>query len=299
VGEKVLIQLGSESLGDNISWIPHVREFQLLHGVDVDIYVTPKWRDLFEDGYPSLNFLDQPINAPEEAKNYGYTQACQIGVHDMADLVKPNICHATDLLRLPYAEIKPPISLPANLKNNFDKPYICIATQSTAQCKYWSNPTGWEQTVEYLRSLDYEVVCIDHHASFGVAPNFNQVPNNVIKKCWAKDGDEFFPISDRVNDLYFCDFFIGLGSGLSWLAWALHKPVVLISGFSATETEFYTPYRVINKSVCNSCWNDPECVPFDKNDWMWCPRHKNTPRHFECSKEITFEMVKKQIDRLL
>ena len=79
---QVLIQLNSESLGDNISWIPHVREFQLLHGVDVDVYVTPKWRDLFEDGYPSLNFLDQPLKTPEEAKNYGYTQVCQIGVHD-------------------------------------------------------------------------------------------------------------------------------------------------------------------------------------------------------------------------
>ena len=36
MGEKVLIQLGSESLGDNISWIPHVREFQLLHEAEVD-----------------------------------------------------------------------------------------------------------------------------------------------------------------------------------------------------------------------------------------------------------------------
>ena len=143
------------------------------------------------------------------------------------------------------------------------------------------------------------MVCIDHYAAFGVAPNFNQVPNNAIKKCWMKEGEELLPISDRVNDLYFCDFFIGLGSGLSWLAWALNKPVILISGFSNTQTEFYTPYRVINKDVCNSCWNDPECVPFDKSDWMWCPRHKDTSRHFECTKKITFEMVKKQIDRLL
>ena len=113
------------------------------------------------------------------------------------------------------------------------------------------------------------------------------------------DDDPEIPLTDRINDLYFCDFFIGLGSGLSWLAWALNKPVVMISGFSNPATEFYTPYRVINKNVCNSCWNDTDCMPFDKGDWMWCPRHKGTPREFECSKEITFEMVKKQIDRLL
>ena len=288
MGAEVLIQLGSEALGDNISWIPHVREFQLLHGVDVDVYVTPKWRGLFEDGYPSLNFLDKPFKNAEEAQGHGYTNICEIGVHDPADLTKPNISHATE----------PPITLPVNLKNNFDKPYVCIATQSTAQCKYWNNPTGWDETISYLQSLGYEVVCIDQHASFGVSEHFNLVPAGAIKKCWTKEGDELLPIADRINDLYFCDFFIGIGSGLSWLAWALNKAVILISGFSSATTEFYTPYRVINESVCNSCWNDPE-LPFDKGDWMWCPRHKGTSRAFECSKEITFETVKKQIDRLL
>jgi len=47
-----------------------------------------------------------------------------------------------------------------------------------------------------------------------------------------------------------CEFFIGLGSGLSWLAWACELPVVLISGFSEkwSETTLDT-YRVINENV--------------------------------------------------
>jgi hypothetical protein len=32
---------------------------------------------------------------------------------------------------------------------------------------------------------------------------------------------------------------------------------------------------------------------------MWCPRHQNTPRHFECTKLITGLHVKAQIDRAL
>ena len=102
-------------------------------------------------------------------------------------------------------------------------------------------------------------------------------------------------IHDVVTWLNSCEFFIGIGSGVSWLAWALNKKVVLISGFSKALAEFHTPYRVINEDVCNGCWNDKD-HKFDKGDWNWCPEHKNTDKHFECSKEISFETVKEKID---
>ena len=56
----------------------------------------------------------------------------------------------------------------------------------------------------------------------------------------------------------------------------------MISGFSHPTTEFETPYRVINYHACNSCWNDPH-HRFDHKDFLWCPRHKDTPRQFECT----------------
>ena len=83
--------------------------------------------------------------------------------------------------------------------------------------------------------------------------------------------------------------FVGLSSGLSWLAWAAGAPVVMISGFTHPTNEFATPYRVINWHTCNSCWND-DTAPFDaadRTDFLWCPRHKDTPRMFECSRLIT------------
>ena len=86
-----------------------------------------------------------------------------------------------------------------------------------------------------------------------------------------------------------------MGSGLSWLAWACKKPVVLISGFSNPSSEFYTPYRVHNNKVCNSCWNNTK-FKFDSGDWLWCPEHKNDEKIFECTKSITFDMVKEKID---
>ncbi len=82
-----------------------------------------------------------------------------------------------------------------------------------------------------------------------------------------------------------------------WLAWAAGCPVVLISGFTHPTNEFTTPYRVINWHTCNSCWNDP-AVRFDHKDFLWCPRHKGTPRQFECTRLITAEHVKRVIGEI-
>ena len=78
------------------------------------------------------------------------------------------------------------------------------------------------------------------------------------------------------------------------MAWAVGKPVVLISGFTEEYNEFYTPHRIINKNVCHGCWNDTN-EKFDKNNWMWCPRNKD----FECSKKITSDVVIAEIDRVI
>ena len=74
--------------------------------------------------------------------------------------------------------------------------------------------------------------------------------------------------------------------------------MVLISGFTHPTNEFTTPYRVINWHTCNSCWNDP-ALRFKHDDFMWCPRHQDTPRHFECTRLITGANVIAHIDRAL
>ena len=195
---------------------------------------------------------------------------------------------ACKLLGLEEKEIKTKITINKQKSTVSNKKYVCIATQSTAQCKYWNRKDGWRKVVDYLKALGYDVVCIDKDYSYGSEGLMNIIPENAINKT----GD--LPLENRINDLYNCEFFIGISSGLSWLAWACDKPVVLISGFTDPKLEFFTPYRVHNKNVCNSCWSDANCV-FDRGNWVWCPRAKD----FECSKEITFEMVKEKIDLLI
>ena len=73
---------------------------------------------------------------------------------------------------------------------------------------------------------------------------------------------------------------------------------ILVSGFSLPKSEFFTPFRIINKNVCHGCWNNPN-YNFDKGDWNWCPKLKGTDRQFECSKEITSQTVINNIKTLI
>ena len=64
---------------------------------------------------------------------------------------------ACKLLGLEEKEVKPKITINKQKSTVSNKKYVCIATQSTAQCKYWNNPTGWQDVVDYLKNKGYEV----------------------------------------------------------------------------------------------------------------------------------------------
>jgi len=287
--KKIKIINESPALGDLIAWMPYVDEFRKIH--DCEIYFYTNNKSVFSDFYPEINFKDYSDSFEEDyyavyslgffsgEKHLFYTK-------ELKDLNLQEL--ACNILGLQYKEIKPKIFKKEWAKKKSHKKYVCIATQSTSQCKYWNNPNGWQKTVDYLNNLGYEVVCIDRHSIFGAGRWMNKIPDNCIDKTGA------LLIEDRIKDLLGCEFFIGLSSGLSWLAWACDKPVIMISGFTKPENEFETPYRIINEKVCNGCWNDKE-FNFDSSDWLWCPRNKN----FECSKEISFEMVKEKIDEAI
>jgi autotransporter strand-loop-strand O-heptosyltransferase len=60
-----------------------------------------------------------------------------------------------------------------------------------------------------------------------------------------------------MNYIHHSEFFIGLSSGLSWFQTGINKHVVMISNFTEEDHEFTTNCtRIVNKSVCNSCWNN-------------------------------------------
>ena len=105
------------------------------------------------------------------------------------------------------------------------------------------------------------------------------------------------PIEKVIQVLEESELFIGIGSGLSWLAWSVGIPCVIISGFSEEYSEpTIGVSRIINKDVCHGCWN---VYDFNPGDWNWCPVNKGTKQQFECSKSITGQDVIKEIDKLI
>ena len=95
------------------------------------------------------------------------------------------------------------------------EPYVCIAVQSTTQSKYWNNPNGWREIVALPASqAGYRVVCIDQKPTHGHGLIWNHIPNG------AEDETGDKPLQERARWLRHAEFFVGLSSGLSWLAWA-------------------------------------------------------------------------------
>ncbi len=291
MNRAVLIQFPVGTLGDTVGWFPYAVKFKDAHGCNLTCAMGEKLIPLFRDAYPDITFVTH-----EEVQTQRYYATYNVGLFfDDKDFVLQPCdfrhvgLHRTAgyILGVNPSEMAPRIAL-ADDTRPIAEPYVCIAVQSTTQCKYWNNPYGWREVVQFLKSSGYRVLCIDQKPTHGHELVWNHIPNG------ADDftGDQ--PLPERARLLKHAAFFVGLSSGLSWLAWAAGIPVVMISGFTHPTNEFDTPYRVINYHACNSCWNDLN-QRFDHKDFFWCPRHKGTSRQFECTRLITADHVKSVI----
>ena len=291
---EVLIQFPVGTLGDLMGWFPYAVRFQEVHGCRLTCAMSELLIPLFRNAYPHITFVTHEQVEPER---FYATYSIGLFFDDADNIWQPCDFRLVGLHRTAGhilgvdPEEFPPELVIEDDSRPIAEPYVCIAAQSSTQCKYWNNPTGWREIVQFLKDNGYRVVCIDKQPAHGHGIVWNHIPHGVEDET----GDR--PLAERARWLRHADFFIGLGSGLSWLAWAAGTPVVLISGFSHPTTEFTTPYRVINYHACNSCWNDIR-HRFDHHDFLWCPRHAGTPRQFECTRLITADQVKSVISRI-
>jgi autotransporter strand-loop-strand O-heptosyltransferase len=277
--KRVYIAFDSKSLGDSIAWIPYVMEFKKKHNCKV--IVSTFWNYLFESEYPEIEFVTPGIPVPNLIAMYSIGWFYDKNKEPIQPNLIPLQQTITNILGLDYVEIKPKIHNPTNPRP-YQKKYITIATNSTAGCKFWTRES-WQTLINHLHSLGYKIINVSKEDN--PFENVNKIKNTSM--------------SHTISVINHSEFFIGLSSGLSWLAWGLGKEVVMISNFTQPDHEFTTNCtRIINQSVCNGCWNKPEFT-FDKGDWNWCPVHKGTERQFECHTSITPKMVINQIQNLL
>jgi len=259
--KRVFIVLDSKSLGDTIAWAAYGLEFQKKHNCHV--VMSSFWNKILD--YPELELVEP-----------GTTVNCyalyRIG-WKWDENKEPVLCNtiplqqaAANILGLDYKPLRPRI----NHSNEFGIPsekYITIATNSTMECKFWTRE-GWQEVINYFHKLGYDVYNVSKE-------------DNPFENCTKIKDTSIRSTMDVIRG---AKLFIGLSSGLSWLAWALNQKVVMISNFTEADHEFDC-YRVTKPDVCNGCWNDPN-IKLDPH-WLWCPRNKE----FECQRSIPSNMV--------
>ncbi|NVN42652.1 autotransporter strand-loop-strand O-heptosyltransferase [Asaia siamensis] len=293
--QEVLIDMHLGGVGDHIAWMGHVEAFAALHGCQTTCVVRPGLAELFQTGNDRVTVSDDPALLE---RSYYARYKVLIFFNDINRDFQPTDYRQVGLgvsgayiLGLSPQDRRPAIRIAEGGRPIEDK-YVCIATQATGHNKYWNNPSGWQTIIPFLKEQGYRVICIDRDRVSGSGTIWHHIPHGV------EDMTGQLPLSERARWLRHASFFIGLSSGLSWLAWAAGCPVVLISGFTEPYNEFATPYRVINRNVCNGCSNDVT-LDFERTNYMWCPRHAETERDFECTKLISPSHVEQTIRQLI
>lgn len=311
--KRVCVQLPIGALGDTIAWFKWIPFFQRKHEKEIDCVINPSCWPLFKKT-PSINFITKDEASANCSQYYAtyrigmfygkdkqtddlYNQPIDYRICGLSNIaanilgIDPNIIH--------NFQDAPPIAQLKHYYRKPEKPYVVIATKTTCYAKHWLNPHGWIKVVDYLKDLGFDVYCIDRddivcgHEKDNPArfANFT-TPYNVIPSHGS------LPLDQRFKQIYNASMFIGLSSGLSWLAWMTPTPVIMISNFTADNNEFYTPYRIMNYGVCNSCWNDGR-EKFINSDFFYCPRHRNDTRAHECHRMISVQQVTDMIDRVI
>jgi autotransporter strand-loop-strand O-heptosyltransferase len=293
--KTVYINLLSNSMGDTIASTPYVLEYVKQYKVKVYFGINDAFIFLLKGSYKDIEFIGRNASIEYDEKielDYIFSKSVQGGYAEQLKFENPKY-------------IRPVINVPESPRVIKNK-YVAIGVHSTAQLKYWNHPMGkkvqplstyWDELCAYLRKFGYTPVVVEKDEMFGASPFWNGLPKKSNKKIGQS-------LADSVNLISHCEFYIGLGSGMSWVAHALGKSVVMIANFSEDWCEFDLScedyIRITNKSVCHGCWNRINIdYNFDVNDWYWCPEHKGTERQFECHKSITPKMVIDKIQHLL
>ena len=73
--EKVLIEMGSDSIGDCVAWIPYVEEFRKKN--DCEVYCLTDRNNLYENSYPDIKFIEG-----KDKEKYTFDKKHKIGWYD-------------------------------------------------------------------------------------------------------------------------------------------------------------------------------------------------------------------------
>lgn len=268
----LLIHLDSFCLGDTICFSSFLDAFMDYHKPKF-CYITTFFPHLLESKNPKYKFV-------------GATEDIHLDIDKLINVGynKDNTFHTIN--GMPYAT-KETMRIPPNTP--FGKPpvitkerkikpnKISIAPESLKKIATWDKDK-WQKVVNELVKSGFEV--------------FNVSYENTLELENVVGIHGFDDLNVSLSHILESRLYIGLSSGLSWLAWAYDVPVVMISNFTKIQNEFDC-FRVWSPYVCHGCFNTYNNIKSD------CPLFENTSRENECHKIITPEMVIFQINLAL
>jgi len=271
-GKTILLHFDSFCLGDTICFASLIEPF-------ID-YHKPK-KVLISTFFPHLlksnNDVYEYINANQKKKiivdkfiDVGYDK-------NSINHTLGGMFYATkECLMLPQntKPVKPSV-IPKEINTKLNK--VTIAPESLKEIAQW-NKDAWQTIINELVKHNYDVYNVSYE---------NTMNLQNVKGFHGHDD-----INVALDHIVESRFFIGLSSGLAWIAWAYDIPVVMISGFTKDHNEFDC-FRVKNPNVCNGCFN------IFQNIKTKCPIFLGTNRENECHKTITPQMVIDQINSVI
>jgi len=285
--KRVYIAFDSKALGDTLAWISYIDEFRKEHKCEV--ICSTFMNEMFVKEYPQIEFVKPGVSVENIYAMYslGLFYKEDGNVNFFKNPTDPKLQTmqkmATDILGLNYKEIRPKITHKSVQKEK----QVTIAIHGTAQSKYWNNPNGWQEVVDWLNLKGYKVKLVSREGDGYMG---NHHPKGIEQLTSG-------PIENVMEEMLKSELFIGIGSGLSWLAWGLGVKTMLISGFSYNWAEMRDCIRIsAPKGKCEGCFNR---IRLNPGDWNWCPDHKGTERQFECTKSIQPYMVIKELEKIL
>ena len=168
--KKVLIKINSSALGDTLLWFPYTEKYRIEHNLD-QIWVNcyGLWADtFFKPVYPNHIF-----NSSENESSFDEVYHISWSIYtELNKITYPSFRPLQEIASAQlgfeeFEEIRPKIHIKKELNHEEFPNIVSIGIHSTAQAKYWNNPDGWRETIDYLHSKEMSVVCLDRHHTFG------------------------------------------------------------------------------------------------------------------------------------
>ncbi len=274
------------ALGDALSFLPYIGAFREKYRSRITCHLPLFLQGIARRCYPDLAFAER---IPEDS--YA-TYFLNTGLDHFISLPLDGHhvpLHHIGMLTLGLSH-PAPMPRPEPGPRAIPEPYVCIGVQASTTAKGWHYPDGWNILCRHLKELGYRVLCIDRDRQCQDFGPLVSLPEE------AEDFTGNHPLEARADLLAHAEFFVGLSSGLAWLANLVRCPVVLIGGFSYYWHEFPEAYRVYNRFSCHGCVNDDRVDYFSN----FCPRHpQGSPSRLECSRSISPRQVIRAVQELL